>query len=91
MKGFATMAIREKLLIIGAMMDYNKDNPTALLHLEEIYSAMSFCLTSIEQIDRRILMAQIENAHLKADVQQLKKENRELEKKIEDLLSRIEL
>jgi cell division protein FtsB len=91
MKGFAKMALREQLLILGAMMQDNKDNHTAVLQLEQLYTAISFCITSIEKIETRILQAQIENGHLKIDNQQLKKENKELKKKIEDLMDRVQL
>ena len=91
MKGFAKMALREQLLILGAMMQDNKENITAVLQLEQLYTAISFCITSIEKIETRILQAQIENGHLKIDNQQLKKENKELKKKIEDLMDRVQL
>jgi cell division protein FtsB len=91
MKGFAKMALREQLLILGAMMQDNKENNTAVLQLEQLYTAISFCMTSIEKIETRILQAQIENGHLKIDNQQLKKENKELKKKIEDLMDRVQL
>ena len=85
------MALREQLLILGAMMQDNKENITAVLQLEQLYTAISFCITSIEKIETRILQAQIENGHLKIDNQQLKKENKELKKKIEDLMDRVQL
>lgn len=91
MKGFAKMALREQLLILGAMMQDNKENIIAVLQLEQLYTAISFCITSIEKIETRILQAQIENGHLKIDNQQLKKENKELKKKIEDLMDRVQL
>lgn len=91
MDGFATMALREQLLIIGAMIQDNKDNRIAILQLEQLYSAISFCMTSIEKIETRILQAQIENGHIKIDIQQLKAENKELRKKNEELLERVEI
>lgn len=91
MDGFATMALREQLIILGSMMDYNKDNATVLLQLEQLYTAISFCMRSIEKIETRILQAQIENGHLKIDIQQCKKENKELKEKVEDLMSRVQL
>lgn len=91
MDGFATMALREQLLIIGSMIEHNKENPTALLQLEQLYTAISFCMTSIEKIETRILQAQIENGHLKIDKQQLRSENKELKKKFNDLFERTEI
>ena len=91
MDGFATMALREQLLIIGAMIQDNKDNRIAILQLEQLYSAISFCMASIEKIETRILQAQIENGHIKIDIQQLKQENKDLRKKIEDLLERVQI
>lgn len=91
MQGFAKMALREQLLIIGAMIEDNKDNRIAILQLEQLYTAISFCMNSIEKIETRILQAQIENGHLKIDVQQLQKKNKELQKKVEELLDRIEI
>ena len=91
MDGFATMALREQLLIIGAMIQDNKDNRISRLQLEQLYSAISFCMTSIEKIETRILQAQIENGHIKIDIQQLKSENKELRKKNEELLERVEI
>ena len=85
------MALREQLILLGAMMDHNKEDATVLLQLENLYTAISFCMTSIQKIETRILQAQIENGHLKIDVQQLKKENKELKAKIEDLMSRVQL
>lgn len=85
------MALREQLLLIGAMIEHNKDDRIVLLQLEQLYTAISFCMTSIEKIERRILDAQIKNAHLKADIQQLRKENKELKTKVEDLLTRVQL
>ena len=91
MNGFATMALREQLLLIGAMMEHNKDDITVLQQLEQLYTAISFCMTSIEKIETRILEAQITNGQLKIDIQQLRKENKALNKKIEDLIERIEI
>lgn len=91
MDGFAVMALREQLLLIGAMIEHNKEDRIVLLQLEQLYTAISFCMTSIEKIERRILDAQIKNAHLKADIQQLRKENKELKTKVEDLLTRVQL
>lgn len=91
MDGFATMALREQLLIIGAMIQDNKDNRIAILQLEQLYTAISFCMTSIEKVETRILQAQIENGYIKIDIQQLKKENKDLRKKIEDLLERVQI
>jgi uncharacterized protein YqgV (UPF0045/DUF77 family) len=91
MDGFATYALREQLIIIGEMIKDNSDNLTALLQLEAMYTAISFCMTSIEKIERRILDAQIKNNYLEIDIRQLRKENKELKDKIEDLLSRVQL
>lgn len=91
MDGFATMALREQLLLIGAMIEHNKDDITVLQQLEQLYTAISFCMTSIEKIETRILEAQIKNGQLKIDIQQLRKENKALNKKIEDLIERIEI
>lgn len=91
MDGFATMALREQLLIIGAMIQDNKDNRIAILQLEQLYTAISFCMTSIEKIERRILDAQIKNGQLQIDIQQLSKENKDLQKKIDSLMERIQI
>lgn len=91
MDGFATMALREQLLIIGAMIQDNKDNRIAILQLEQLYTAISFCMTSIEKIERRILDAQIKNGQLQIDIQQLRKENKDLQKKIDSLMERIQI
>jgi len=91
MNGFATMALREQLLLIGAMIEHNKDDIIVLQQLEQLYTAISFCMTSIEKIETRILEAQIKNGQLKIDIQQLRKENKALNKKIEDLIERIEI
>lgn len=91
MNGFATMALREQLLIIGAMIQDNKDNRIAILQLEQLYTAISFCMTSIEKIERRILDAQIKNGQLQIDIQQLRKENKDLQKKIDSLMERIQI
>lgn len=91
MNGFATMALREQLLLIGAMIEHNKDDITVLQQLEQLYTAISFCMTSIEKIETRILEAQIKNGQLKIDIRQLRKENKALNKKIEDLIERIEI
>lgn len=91
MDGFATMALREQLLLIGAMIEHNKDDITVLQQLEQLYTAISFCMTSIEKIETRILDAQIKNGQLRIDIQQLRKENKALNKKIEDLIERIEI
>lgn len=91
MDGFATYALREQLIIIGEMIKENSDNLTAVLQLEAMYTSISFCMTSIEKIERRILEAQIKNGRLEIDIRQLRKENRELKEKIEDLLTRVQL
>ena len=91
MDGFATMALREQLLLIGAMIEHNKDDIIVLQQLEQLYTAISFCMTSIEKIETRILDAQIKNGQLRIDIQQLRKENKALNKKIEDLIERIEI
>jgi len=91
MDGFATMALREQLLLIGAMIEHNKDDLTVLLQLEQLYTAISFCMTSIDKIETRILEAQIENGKLKIDIRQLRKEKKDLEKKIESLMERIQI
>ena len=91
MDGFATMALREQLLLIGAMIEHNKDDIIVLQQLEQLYTAISFCMTSIEKIETRILEAQINNGQLRIDIQQLRKENKALNKKIEDLIERIEI
>lgn len=91
MDGFATYALREQLIIIGEMIKDNSDNLTAVLQLEALYTSISFCMTSIEKIERRILDAQIKNGKLEIDIRQLRKENKELKDKIEDLLTRVQL
>lgn len=91
MDGFATMALREQLLLIGAMIEHNKEDLTVLLQLEQLYTAISFCMTSIEKIETRILEAQIKNGQLQIDIRQLRKEKKDLEKKIESLMERIEI
>ena len=91
MDGFATMALREPLLLIGAMIEHNKEDLTVLLQLEQLYTAISFCMTSIEKIETRILEAQIKNGQLQIDIRQLRKEKKDLEKKIESLMERIEI
>jgi len=79
------------LIIIGEMIKDNSDNLTAVLQLEAMYTSISFCMTSIEKIERRILDAQIKNGKLEIDIRQLRKENKELKDKIEDLLTRVQL
>lgn len=91
MNGFATYALREQLIILSEMMKDNLDNPTAVLQLEALYTSISFCITSIEKIEKRILDAEIKNGQLKMNIQKLKSENKELIKKVEDLTDRIEL
>jgi len=91
MNGFATYALREQLIILSEMMKDNADNRTAVLQLEALYTSISFCITSIEKIEKRILDAEIKNGYLKMDIQKLKSENKELIKKVEDLTERIEL
>ena len=91
MDGFATYALREQLIIIGEMIKENSDNLTAVLQLEAMYTSIRFCMTSIEKIERRILEAQIKNGRLEIDIRQLRKENRELKAKVEDLLTRVQL
>ena len=91
MDGFATYALREQLIIIGEMIKDNSDNLTAVLQLEAMYTAISFCMTSIEKVESRILQAQIDNGHLKIDIQQFKEEIKELRKKNEELLERIQI
>lgn len=91
MDGFATYALREQLIIISEMIKDNSDNLTAVLQLEAMYTSISFCMTSIEKIERRILDAQITNAQLKIDLRQLKQENKELKKKVDDLMERVQL
>jgi len=91
MNGFATYALREQLIILSEMMKDNADNRIAVLQLEALYTSISFCITSIEKIEKRILDAEIKNGYLKMDIQKLKSENKELIKKVEDLTERIEL
>ena len=91
MNGFATYALREQLIILSEMIKDNLDNRTAVLQLEALYTSISFCITSIEKIEKRILDAEIKNGHLKMNIQKLKSENKELIKKVEDLTDRIEL
>ena len=91
MDGFATMALREQLLLIGAMIEHNKEDLTVLLQLEQLYTAISFCMTSIEKVETRILEAQIKNGQLQIDIRQLRQENKDLRKKIEDLLERVQI
>lgn len=85
------MALREQLLLIGAMIEHNKEDLTVLLQLEQLYTAISFCMTSIEKIETRILEAQIKNGQLQIDIRQLRKEKKDLEKKIESLMERIQI
>lgn len=91
MDGFATYALREQLIILSEMMKDNADNRIAVLQLEALYTSISFCITSIEKIEKRILDAEIKNGYLKMDIQKLKSEKKELIKKVEDLTERIEL
>lgn len=85
------MALREQLLLIGAMIEHNKEDLTVLLQLEQLYTAISFCMTSIEKIETRILEAQIKNGQLQIDIRQLREEKKDLEKKIESLMERIQI
>lgn len=91
MNGFATYALREQLIILSEMIRDNSDNHTAVLQLEALYTSISFCITSIEKIESRILDAQIKNGYLEMDIQKLKSENKELIKKVEDLTERVTL
>lgn len=91
MNGFATYALREQLIILSEMIRDNSDNHTAVLQLEALYTSISFCITSIEKIESRILDAQIKNGYLEVDIQKLKSENKELIKKVEDLTERVTL
>ena len=91
MDGFAIYALREQLIILGEMIKDNSDNRIAVLQLEALYSSISFCMTSVEKIESNILDAQIVNAKLEKENSDLKREIKALNKKVEDLLERIEL
>tara|TARA_Y100000289_G_scaffold33133_1_gene32762 strand:- start:1078 stop:1353 length:276 start_codon:yes stop_codon:yes gene_type:complete len=91
MDGFAMYALREQLIILGEMIKDNSDNRIAVLQLEALYSSISFCMTSVEKIESNILDAQIVNAKLEKENSDLKREIKTLNKKVEDLLERIEL
>tara|TARA_R100000773_G_scaffold30361_1_gene25974 strand:+ start:1661 stop:1936 length:276 start_codon:yes stop_codon:yes gene_type:complete len=91
MDGFAMYALREQLIILGEMIKDNSDNRIAVLQLEALYSSISFCMTSVEKIESNILDAQIVNAKLEKENSDLKREIKALNKKVEDLLERIEL
>ena len=91
MDGFAMYALREQLIILGEMIKDNSDNRIAVLQLEALYSSISFCMTSVEKIESTILDAQIVNAKLEKENSDLKREIKALNKKVEDLLERIEL
>ena len=84
-------ALREQLIILGEMIKDNSDNRIAVLQLEALYSSISFCMTSVEKIESNILDAQIVNAKLQKENSDLKREIKALNKKLEDLLERIEL
>jgi len=84
-------ALREQLIILGEMIKDNSDNRIAVLQLEALYSSISFCMTSVEKIESNILDAQIVNAKLEKENSDLKREIKALNKKVEDLLERIEL
>jgi cell division protein FtsB len=73
------------------MIKDNSDNRIAVLQLEALYSSISFCMTSVEKIESNILDAQIVNAKLEKENSDLKREIKTLNKKVEDLLERIEL
>ena len=91
MDGFAMYALREQLIILGEMIKDNSDNRIAVLQLEALYSSISFCMTSVEKIESNILDAQIVNVKLEKENSDLKREIKALNKKVEDLLERIEL
>ena len=91
MDGFAMYALREQLIILGEMIKDNSDNRIAVLQLEALYSSISFCMTSVEKIESNILDAQIVNAKLEKENSDLKREIKALNKKVQDLLERIEL
>ena len=91
MDGFAMYALREQLIILGEMIKDNSDNRIAVLQLEALYSSISFCMTSVEKIESNILDAQIVNAKLEKENSDLKREIKTNNKKVEDLLERIEL
>lgn len=91
MDGFAMYALREQLIILSEMIKDNSDNRIAVLQLEALYSSISFCMTSVEKIESNILDAQIVNAKLEKENSDLKREIKALNKKVEDLLERIEL
>lgn len=84
-------ALREQLIILSEMIKDNSDNRIAVLQLEALYSSISFCMTSVEKIESNILDAQIVNAKLEKENSDLKREIKALNKKVEDLLERIEL
>tara|TARA_R100000149_G_C5821946_1_gene100928 strand:- start:324 stop:599 length:276 start_codon:yes stop_codon:yes gene_type:complete len=91
MDGFAMYALREQLVILGEMIKDNSDNRIAVLQLEALYSSISFCMTSVERIESNILDAQIVNAKLEKENRELKQQVKNLNKKIEDILERIDL
>ena len=91
MDGFAMYALREQLIILGEMIKDNSDNRIAVLQLEALYSSISFCMTSVERIESNILDAQIVNAKLEKENRDLKQQVKNLNKKIEDILERIDL
>jgi|TARA_R100000479_G_scaffold175160_1_gene125465 uncharacterized protein YeeX (DUF496 family) len=91
MDGFAIYALREQLVILGEMIKDNSDNRIAVLQLEALYSSISFCMTSVERIESNILDAQIVNAKLEKENRELKQQVKNLNKKIEDILERIDL
>ncbi len=84
-------ALREQLVILGEMIKDNSDNRIAVLQLEALYSSISFCMTSVERIESNILDAQIVNAKLEKENRELKQQVKNLNKKIEDILERIDL
>ena len=73
------------------MIKDNSDNRIAVLQLETLYSSISFCMTSVERIESNILDAQIVNAKLEKENRELKQQVKNLNKKIEDILERIDL
>tara|TARA_R100001460_G_scaffold104850_2_gene150858 strand:- start:356 stop:631 length:276 start_codon:yes stop_codon:yes gene_type:complete len=91
MDGFTEYALREQLIVLSELIKVNKDDFTTIQTLEGFYTAISFCLESIKKVESAVLDAQIINDKLKIQIRDQKRTIKELNKKIEDLLTRIEL
>ena len=91
MPDFSGMGLRALMMEVIAIQQENKENPTVVLALENIYQALGFCLHTKEYCEKQIREAQATNAHLKGEVHQLQKEVNELTKTNQELLDRIEL